>query len=56
MQNTLEEWVRSLGSADVDNGGILEPVAEEANHALVRVVLERMEGFVDHYPTGLAQQ
>ena len=32
--------------ADVDHGGILEPVAEQANDALVRVVLERMKGFV----------
>jgi hypothetical protein len=50
MQNTLAEVVLSLGPVDVDNGGILQPVAEETNHALVRVVLQRMEGFVDHYP------
>jgi len=56
MQNTLEEVVLSLGPADVDKGGILEPVAEEANHALVRFVLQRMEGAIDHYPAGLAQQ
>ena len=56
MQNALEEVILSLGPADVDNGGILEPVLDEANHALVRVVLQRMEGFVDHYPAGLAQQ
>jgi hypothetical protein len=54
MQNTLAEVVLSLGPVDVDNGGILQPVAEETNHALVRVVLQRMEGFVDHYPARLA--
>ena len=56
MQNTLEEVVLNLGPADVDNGGTLERIAEEVNHAPVRVVLQRMEGFVDHYPARLAQQ
>ena len=56
MQNTLEEVVLNLGPADVDNRGILERIAQEANHALVCVVLQRMEGFVDHYPARLAQQ
>ena len=56
MQNTLEEVVLSLGPADVDNGGILEPGVEEANHALVRVVLQRVEDFVDHHPARLVQQ
>ena len=54
MQNALEGVILSLGPADVDHGGILEPVLDEANHALVRVVLQRMEGFVDHYPARLA--
>jgi hypothetical protein len=55
MQNTLEEVVLSLGPADVDNGGTFELLAEEPNHALMRIVLQCMEGFVDHDPTGLAQ-
>ena len=56
MQNALEEVILSLEPVDVDNGGIFESVLEEANHPLVRVVLQRMEGCVDHYPSGLAQQ
>ena len=56
MQNTREEVVTNLGPADIDNRDILEGIAEEVNHALVRVVLQRMEGFVDHYPARLAQQ
>jgi hypothetical protein len=56
MQNALEEVILRLGPADVDNGSILEPILDEANHALVRVVLQRMEGSVDHYPPGVAQQ
>ena len=56
MQNALEEVTLSLGPADVDNGGILEPVLAEANHALMRIVLQRIQGFVDHHPAGLAQQ
>ena len=56
MQNTLEEVVLNLGPADVNNGGILERIEEEVNHALVHVVLQRVKGFVDHYPARLAQQ
>jgi len=56
MQNPFEEVVLSLGPADIDNGSILEPIIEEANDALARIVLQRVENFVNHHPARLVQQ
>jgi hypothetical protein len=41
IQNAREEVVLSLRPTDVDNGGLLEPVLEEADDTLARVVVQR---------------
>ena len=56
MQSARDEVATSVGATDVDNGSILKPVLPEANDALSRFVLQRVEGFVDNEPARLMQQ
>ena len=52
----LKKWLLVSGLADVDYGGILELVFAEANDALTRLVIQRLQGFVDNQPARLMQQ
>ena len=51
MQNAVKEVVLSLGSADVDNGGILEPGVKETNDAIARVVVQSIRGLRQSRPS-----
>ena len=56
MKNAREEVALGFWAADVDNGGILESVLAQANDALTRIVIQRLQGFVDNQPARLVQQ
>src|SRR5271166_1057400 len=56
MQNALEELALSFWAADVDYGCIPELVPAETNDALTRIVIQRLQGFVDNQPARLMQQ
>jgi len=56
MQNAREEAIATLRTADVDDGGIGERVVEQRHDALVSVVIQCIQGFVDHDPTRLVER
>jgi hypothetical protein len=51
----VKKWL-SVSGGRCDNGGIFEPVLAEANDAFARIVLQRVEGFVDNQPARLMRQ
>jgi hypothetical protein len=53
VQNTIEEGVLGLGSADIDNGRLLERAVKNADDAIPRVVIQRVEDFVNDHPARL---
>ena len=56
MQNAREEVALGFGAADIDDSCILQFVIEEAQDAITRVVVQRVESFVDHHQTRFVQQ
>ena len=45
-----------FGAADIDNTCVLEFVIKEPEDAITRVVVQRVESFVNDHQTGLVQQ
>ena len=56
MQNPRKEVALGLGAADIDDACLLEFVIKEPEDAITRVVVQRVESFVNHYQTRLVQQ
>jgi len=56
MQNAYKEVALGLGAADIDDASLLEFVIEEPKDAITRVVVQRVESFVNHYQMRLVQQ
>ena len=55
MQNARKELALSFGAPDIDDACILEFVTKEPKQAITRVVIQRVESFVNHYQTRLVQ-
>ena len=56
MQNARKEVALGLGAADIDDRCVLKFVIKEPQDAITRVVVQRVESFVDHHQTRLVQQ
>jgi len=48
MQNACKEVALCLGAADIDDACLLELVIKELQDAITRVVVQRVESFVNH--------
>jgi hypothetical protein len=48
MQNACKEVALGLGAADIEDACLLELVIKELQDAITRVVVQRVESFVNH--------
>ena len=55
MQNARKELALGLRAADIDDACVLEFVSKQPQEAITRVVVQRVESFVNHYQTRLVQ-
>ena len=56
MQNAWKEVALGFRAADVDDACVLEFVIKEPQDAITRVVIQRVQSFVNDYQTRLVQQ